>query len=79
MDGLVNARTLRRIGSVTKALRTRREMTQAETADAAGVSRQWLIALEAGPADGVELGRLLRVLDVLDASIWIRDDKEGTC
>lgn len=70
----MNARTLVRIGTTVRALRLRRGRTQAEVAAAAGVSRQWLVGLESGPVEGVELGRLLRVLDVLDASVWIRDD-----
>lgn len=74
MDGLLNARSLPRIGTAVKALRRRRGLTQAALAAKAGVSRQWLVGLEAGPAAGTELGRVLQVLDALDASLWVRDD-----
>ena len=38
------------------------------------MSRQWIIALEGGQTQGMEIGRLMRVLDALDASLMVRDD-----
>lgn len=73
---ILNARSLPRLGAAVKRLRLDRGMTQAELAGAAGVSRQWLVGLERGKTTGLEVGRLLRVLDELDASLAIRDDHE---
>jgi hypothetical protein len=38
------------------------------------VSRQWVVTVEQGRTEGIELGRLMRVLDALDASLMVRDD-----
>ncbi|MFT3877552.1 MAG: helix-turn-helix transcriptional regulator [Propioniciclava sp.] len=71
----LNARSLTRLAQMMKALRLRRGLTQAELAAKAQVSRQWLIALESKPPAGLEVGRLMRVLDALDASLYLRDDE----
>ena len=49
------------------------DMTQAEVAYAAGVSRQWLVAVEQGKSTA-EIGRVLRVVRVLglDVGLTIR-------
>ncbi len=70
----INARSLPRFGSAVRALRHRRGLTQAELAAAAGVSRKWIHAAESGRVEGLELARVMRVLDVLDASLWVHDD-----
>lgn len=41
------------------------------------MSRQWVVALENARTDGLEVGRLMRLLDALDASLIIRDDTPG--
>ena len=74
LASLINARSLPRLGSAIRSLRRRRQLTQAELAATAGVSRQWIIAAEAGKVEGLEIARVMRVLDILDASLWIRDD-----
>jgi len=71
---LLNARSLPRLGGSVRRLRQDRGLTQAELARRADVSRQWVVALEQGRTEGIELGRLLRVLDALDASLMLRDD-----
>ena len=71
---LHNARSLRHLAIATKGLRRQRGLTQAELAARAQTSRQWLIALESGTNPRLELGLLLRTLDALDASLYIRDD-----
>lgn len=43
-------------------------MTQAQLADAAGVSRRWLSSLEAGKSTA-EIGLVLRTLDALGLSL----------
>lgn len=70
----INARSLPRLGSAIRALRRRRKLTQAELASAAGVSRQWVVSAESGTVEGLELARVMRVLDVLDTSLWVHDD-----
>lgn len=70
----MNVRTLARLALMVKALRRRRGLTQAELARRSGVSRQWIIALESDPPVGVEMGKLMKTLDALDASFWIHDD-----
>lgn len=52
------------LGRLVKAVRTRRAMTQADLATAAGVSRRWLVDLEAGKPRA-ELDLALTVLAVL--------------
>ena len=72
--GLINARSLAKLGLAVRTLRQRRTWSQAELAAKAQVSRQWIIALEGGQTEGMEIGRLMRVLDALDASLMLRDD-----
>lgn len=71
---LLNARSLTRLGRAVGGLRRERGLTQATLAERAGVSRQWLNGLENGRIEGLEVGRLMRVLDTLGASLMIRDD-----
>ena len=70
----INARSLPRLGNAVAGLRRARGLTQSELAEAAGVSRQWLSGLENGRIEGLEVGRLMRLLDTLNASLLIRDD-----
>ena len=72
---LLNTRSLPRLGTAVRTLRTRRRWTQVDLAQRAGVSRQWLIKLEAGKTPGLEVGMILQVLDSLDASLMIRDEQ----
>lgn len=75
--GLINARSLVKLGLAVRTLRQRRAWSQAELAARAHVSRQWIIALEGGRTEGMEIGRLVRVLDALDASLMVRDDESA--
>jgi len=62
---------IRTIADLAAAVRTRRQdlrWTQATLAARAGVSRKWLVDLEAGKAS-IEIGLLLRVLDALDLAL----------
>ncbi|MFJ3408034.1 helix-turn-helix transcriptional regulator [Promicromonospora sp. NPDC090134] len=76
-DQVLNARSLTRLAAVARRLRLERGLSQADLAGAAGVSRQWIINLEQGRTEGLEVGRLMRVLDELDASLAVRDDRES--
>lgn len=73
--GLLNARSLTKLGSAVRTVRRRRGWSQAELARHADVSRQWVVALENGRTEGLEVGRLMRLLDSLDASLMIRVDE----
>ena len=74
---LLNARSLPRLARSVKKLRLDRDMTQAELARRADVSRVWIINLERGETEGLEVGRLMRVLDELDANLMIQDQQAG--
>lgn len=74
---MLNARSLTRLGTAVRSLRLDRGLSQVRLAQTARVSRQWIINLEQGRTEGLEVGRLMRVLDELDASLVIRDDREG--
>lgn len=76
-EDLYNARSLPRLGAALVGLRRRRGLTQVQLAKKARVSRQWLIAAEKGRTEGLELGKLIQVLDALDASLVVRDDADG--
>ena len=52
------------LGLLVRAARTRRRMTQQDLAVAAGVSRRWIVDLEAGKPRA-ELGLVLKVLATL--------------
>lgn len=56
------------VGRLVRAARTRRAMSQADLAAAAGVSRRWLVDLEAGKPRA-ELDLALRVLAVLGVGL----------
>lgn len=60
----VELRTAADVAAVVRATRTRRQMSQVQLARAAGVSRRWLIDLEAGKP-GATLDRVLTVLVTL--------------
>lgn len=62
-----NVRSLPRLARAVKARRLELGMTQSELALAADVSRKWISVLENGGVDGLELARVMRVLDALDA------------
>ena len=56
------------VGRLVRSARTRRAMSQADLAAAAGVSRRWLVDLEAGKPRA-ELDLALRVLAVLGVGL----------
>lgn len=71
------ARSLPKLGAAVRRLRSDRGMTQAQLAEAAGVSRQWVVAVESGSKHGLEVGLVMHLLDTLDASLMVRDDRPG--
>ena len=58
----------RELGATVRARRGELGRSQAETAAAAGVSRQWLSELESGKQTA-EVGLVLRVFDALDLDL----------
>ena len=66
-----NVRSLPRLARAVKTLRLERGLTQQQLADSADVSRKWVSTLEKGKVEGLEVVRLLRVLDALDAILTI--------
>lgn len=61
-------RTIADLAALVRSRRTEMEMSQADLAAAAGVSRKWIVDLEAGKAS-VELGLAFRVLDSLGVAL----------
>ena len=76
-ERVYNARSLTRMGTALTGLRRARGLTQAEAAKRAGVSRQWLVAAEGGKTEGLELGRLMALLDSVGSSLLVRDDLDA--
>lgn len=72
----IPARTLPQLGLAVRRLRERRDLSQAALAERAGVSRQWVVAVEKGSKNGLEVGLLMRTFDALDASLTVRDDRD---
>lgn len=60
------------VGALIRSTRLRRRLSQAELAQASGVSRAWLIKVEEGHP-GAELGRVLTVLRALGLQTSARD------
>lgn len=60
----MQARTSRDLGAVIRAQRRERGWTQAQLAEAVGVTRAWVIAIERGKSS-VDLGLVLRTLATL--------------
>lgn len=65
-------RTPRELGTFIRNARTRRGLTQARLAACAGVSRTWVIDLEAGKRS-LEIGRVMSVLDILGFGIELAE------
>ncbi|WP_169792141.1 helix-turn-helix domain-containing protein [Jiangella muralis] len=59
---------MRELGGAVRARRYARELTQAELARRAGVSREWVNALERGKPN-VNVAQLMDVLEVLDLAL----------
>lgn len=73
----LNARTVPLLGKAIRQLRAQRNMTQAELADSAGVSRVWLNQLESGHRDNAELSAVLCVLEALGVTLAVRVSEGG--
>ncbi len=70
---------LRSVAELGAAIRDRRRalgLSQQELAERAGVSRQWIVGVEAGH-DRAEVGLLLRTLRALDSTVFLDDGEPG--
>ncbi|MFV0252110.1 MAG: helix-turn-helix domain-containing protein [Beutenbergiaceae bacterium] len=65
--------TAAELGAIVRAARRERTLTQAELASTAGVSIRWLVALEAGKSDRVELGKVMATLRALGLQLLVGD------
>lgn len=65
------------IGAAIREERLEHELTQAQLASRAHVSREWLSGVERGERTGAELSKVLRVLSALDLELSIASTKEG--
>lgn len=74
--GLRRIATPHDLGAAVRDARTAAQLTQAELAHRAGVSREWLIGLERGTRPRAELTKILGVLSVLDVPITLGDGQE---
>ena len=66
-------RTPLELGLLIRQARHARGMTQADLARAAGVGRQWIVAIEAGK-QRAELGKTFQALAALDLSLSIHGE-----
>jgi HTH-type transcriptional regulator/antitoxin HipB len=66
----VHVRTPKEIGLAIQERRRQLGLDQAELARRAGVSRQWVIAIEQGKP-GAALALVMRALKALDLPLWL--------
>jgi len=69
-DDMPQVTTAEDIGALVRERRRERGLSQQALADSVGVSRQWIVAIEAGKARA-ELGLVLRLLNVLDLTVRV--------
>lgn len=69
---MIRIRSCVALGAAVREQRVHQGLTQAKLAQRAGVSRQWLSALENGKPS-VEMGKVLIVLSVLELSVGIEE------
>jgi len=72
----MHVRTPKEIGLAIQERRKRLGLDQSELARRAGVSRQWVIAIEQGKP-GAALGLVLRALKALDLPLWLGELPAG--
>ena len=71
--------TPQRLGAAIRDARRDAGLTQVQLAAKAGVSRAWLIEIEAGAGERAELGKVLATVHALDLSVELSPlDPPGT-
>ncbi len=73
----MQARSVRHLAAIARDRRMELNLSQAKLAAAAGVSRQWVVAFEAGKST-VELGNALRVIRALGLALDVSDAQPHT-
>jgi transcriptional regulator with XRE-family HTH domain len=68
----VRVKTALELGVLIRSAREARGWTQAELADRANVSRQWLVAVEKGRHSRAEIGLLLRTIATVGVELSAR-------
>ncbi len=63
------------VGALVRDARARRGWTQAELAETVGVSRAWLVSIERGRHDRAEMGKVLRLLELVGVGMVGVDDR----
>ena len=63
--------TPQRLGLAVREARREAGLTQVQLAQTAGVSRAWLIALEAGANERAELGKVLSTIQTLHLTVQL--------
>lgn len=69
-----SASTPAQLGAIVRGARQAADITQAELANRAGVSRRWLIALENGDGNGAEFGKILSTLAALGLRLAVHTE-----
>lgn len=73
----IPAMTPAAVGVAVRRARSRRSWSQAELAESAGVTREWVIRLESG-APRLEFDKVLRAMDVLGLHLEAPADEPAT-
>ena len=74
-----HVRTPQRLGAAIRDARREAGLTQVQLAAKAGVSRAWLIEIEAGAGERAELGKVLATVHALALSVELSPlDDSGT-
>ncbi|MEG0217958.1 MAG: helix-turn-helix domain-containing protein [Raoultibacter sp.] len=68
---------VRQVGRAVRARRKEEGLTQRQLAQAAHVSERFIVSLEQGVALGMQLDKLLQVLDVLRISLCLNTDRDN--
>lgn len=72
----MRVRNAKQVGSLLRETRQRQGMTQAELAEAIGVSRPWIVAVESG-SPNARLDLVLRALQWVDLAIDVHHDTDA--
>lgn len=67
---MARVRSARDLGVVVRSERQAANLTQADLAERAGVTREWLVKFEKG-APGAQLGKTLSVLNALHSKVTV--------
>lgn len=71
---MARVRSARDLGVVVRSERQAANLTQADLAERAGVTREWLVKFEKG-APGAQLGKALSVLNALHSKVTVESGK----